>query len=126
MENFKEPITIVNVMENFKEIIDTYLLNFSTYQKGKVAFDGDYGELIFLKNDSDNLILFGIFIIPKYRENGLCRDILHYLIDNSLNKFKWVWIQSVLSKILYEYLLRFKYKNKKFKLVKEGFVYKIK
>jgi len=126
MEQIKEPTPIVDVMEKFKETIDTYLLNYSKYQRGKVVFECNYGELIFLKCDLENLILFGIYINPAYRKNGLCRDIFHYLIDHSLNKFKRFWVQSVLSKILYEYLLRFKYKNNKFKLVKEGFVYKIK
>jgi hypothetical protein len=112
-------------MEKFKEIINTYLLNYPIYKKGKVIFECEYGELIFLKNNSDILTVFGIYINPQYREKGLCRDILYYLIDNTSNNFKYICIESVLSKILYEYLLRFEYKNKGFKLIKTGFIYKI-
>jgi RimJ/RimL family protein N-acetyltransferase len=112
-------------MENFKEIIDTYLLNYSTYKKGKVIFECDYGELIFIKDKSEICIIHGIFIFPQYRNKGLCRDILHYLIDKCPNNFKYICIESVISNILYEYLLRFEYKNKKFKLIKSGFLYKI-
>jgi hypothetical protein len=115
-------------MDQFKEIIDTYFLNYDLYENGKISFECDYGELIFLKSNKDDLILFAIYISSKYRENGLCRNILHYLIDKTLTykKFKNVCVQSVLSKVLYEYLLRFTYKGKKFKNVEDGFVYKIK
>lgn len=113
-------------MEKFIEIIDTYFSNYDLYQKGKVEFDCDYGELIFFKENHNMLILFGIYIHPKYREQGFCRSILHYLIEKSKSRFKYILIESVISKILYEYLLRFKYGDKKFKLTKEGFIYKIK
>jgi uncharacterized protein YifN (PemK superfamily) len=115
-------------MEKFTEIIDTYFLNYDLYENGKISFECDYGELIFLKsNNKNDLILFAIYISSKYRENGLCRNILHYLIDKSLSytKFKNLCVQTVLSKVLYEYLLRFTYKGKKFKEVKNGFVYKL-
>lgn len=113
-------------MEKFTEIIDTYLLNYDSYKKGKVEFDCDYGELIFFKEKYNILILFGIYIYPGYRKHGLCRSIIQYLIEKSKGRFKYILIESVISKILYEYLLRFKYEDKKFKLVKEGFIYKIK
>jgi RimJ/RimL family protein N-acetyltransferase len=112
-------------MEAFIELIDTYLSNYSTYNNGKVVFDCDYGELIFFKNNSNILILFGIYIHPEYRQKGLCREILYYLIDKAPSNFKTLCIQSVLSKILYEYLLRFEYKGKKFKITKSGFLYKL-
>ena len=113
-------------MEEFKKIIDTYLLNYESYQKGKVEFDCDYGELIFLKDNRNMLTLFGIYIHPEYRKQGFCRSILQYLIDKSKCQFKYVLVESVMSKILYEYLLRFKYENRKFKLIREGFIYNIK
>jgi hypothetical protein len=115
-------------MEQFTKIIDTYFLNYDLYEKEKISFECDYGELIFLKSDNkDDLILFAIYIAPRYRENGLCRNILHYLIDKSSStKFKKLSVQTVLSKILYDYLSRFSYKGKKFKNKKGGFVYKIK
>lgn len=111
-------------MDSLIEAIDTYLLNYSTYEKGKVVFDCKGGELIFNKNNSNMLILFGIYISSEYRQQGFCRNILCYLIDCAEKQnFKYFCVQSVLSKILYEYLLRFEYKNKNFKLKKIGFVY---
>ena len=113
-------------MECFIELIDTYLSNYSTYKNGKVAFECDYGELIFYKDKSTILTLFGIYINPDYRERGFCKKILHYLIDCAKEKsFDFLCIQTVISKVLYEYLLRFSYKNKKFYLKSSGFVYTI-
>jgi RimJ/RimL family protein N-acetyltransferase len=114
-------------MDHFKQIIDTYLINFSHYESGKVIFECDYGELIFYKRYSSICILEGIYINPKYRNKGYCREILHYIIDQcSNNNFKCFCIEDVISKILYNYLLRFTYKNKKFKNTKSGFIYIIK
>ena len=102
-------------MDEFIKIIDTYLFNYSTYSNGKISFECEFGELIFFKKDPTILTIFGIYIFPEHRQKGLCRSILEYLIDKSTN-FKYICVQSVLSKILYEYLLRFKYKNMKFSL----------
>lgn len=113
-------------MQNFTGIIDDYLTNYSKYENGKVCFECSYGELIFIKNDSNTLTVHGIYIFPEFRKMGLCRAILHYLIDHGSAKFKYLCVQSVLSNILYEYLLRFRYKNKKFKNTHAGFVCKIK
>jgi hypothetical protein len=111
-------------MEQFTEIIDTYILNYDLYENGKVEFECDYGELIFCKRNKNILTLFGIYIFPEYRKNGFCKNILQYLIDKGRYKFKYILVESVLSKIFYEYLLRFEYKNKKFKKIYEGFLYK--
>lgn len=113
-------------MDQFKEIIDTYIENYLKFENGKVNFDCDYGELIFFKENDNFLVLHGIYIFPEHRNKGLCREILHYLIEQCANKFKYICVQSVISKNLYEYLLRFRYKNKKFKNTKTGFVYVIK
>lgn len=111
-------------MDGFIESIDKYLSNYSTYEKGKIVFDCEGGELIFYKNNLDMLTLFGIYISSEYRQQGFCRNILCYLIDCAEKyNFKYFCVQSVLSKILYEYLLRFEYKNKNFKLKNVGFVY---
>jgi predicted GNAT family acetyltransferase len=111
-------------MDGFIESIDKYLSNYSTYEKGKVEFECECGELIFYKNNSNMLSLFGIYISSEYRQQGFCRNILCYLIDNAKKyNFKYFTVQSVLSKVLYEYLLRFKYKEKCFKLKNVGFVY---
>lgn len=113
-------------MDQFKGIIDAYMSNYNSFEKGKISFDCDYGELIFYKENDNFLVLHGIYIFAEHRKKGLCRDILYYLIDQCNNKFKYFCVQSVISKILYNYLLRFKYKNKKFKNTKSGFVYVIK
>ena len=44
-------------------------------------------------------------------------------IDKGSQNFKSLCVESVLSNILYEYLLRFEYKNKNFKITKYGFFY---
>ena len=80
-------------MEQFTEIIDTYLLNHDTYENGKVEFDCEYGELIFFKGNPNMLTLFGIYIFPEHRDKGFCRNILQYLIDKSVGKFKYVFVE---------------------------------
>jgi len=112
-------------MDQFKEIIDAYVENYSKFENGKVSFDCDYGELIFYKRNDDICTLHGIYIFPQYRKKGLCRDILQYIIDKCQGIYSYFCVESVISKILYNYLLRFTYNNKKFKLVKTGFIYKI-
>jgi hypothetical protein len=112
-------------MDQFKEIIEAYFTNYSSFEEGKVTFDCDYGELTFYKRNVDICVLNGIYIFPQYRKKGFCRDILQYLIDKCSDKCQYFCVESVISKILYMYLLRFTYNNKKFKLVKTGFIYKI-
>ena len=112
-------------MNKYEPIIDTFFKNYSTYDNGKVSFEYEYGELIFFKKNPKVLTLFGIYIHPEYRQKGICRNILQYLIDKKTPKFQQLCIQSVLSKVLYEYLLRFEYNNKKFKNTRSGFIYKI-
>jgi len=113
-------------MNSFIEIVDAYLLNYDSFEKGKVSFDCDYGELTFIKERDDIIVLYAIFVYPEYREKGLCRDTLYYLIDNAHTHFTYLSVQSVLSKILYEYLLRFTYHGKKFRQTKDGFIINIK
>jgi len=114
-----------NAFENFKGIIDTYFLNYMEYDYGKVAFECDYGELIFLKTRYNVITIYGIYFFPEYRQQGLCREILHYLIDIGAPYFKFLCVQTVLSNILHDYLLRFQYKNKNFLKYKDGFYYKL-
>jgi hypothetical protein len=105
------------ILKEFTEIVDTYLNNYSTYKKEKQTFDCEYGEIIFNKEFSNVITIFGILINPKYRKNGIFTYILQYLINkcNEL-KFKYLCIQSIISKPLYLYLSRYKYKNKNFTL----------
>jgi hypothetical protein len=114
-------------MDKFKEIIDEYLANYDNYLEGKVEFDCIYGELVFNKEIREEKVitLNSIYLYPIYRNKGLCREILIYIIENAGNKFSYFCVESVISEILYSYLLRFKYNNKKFKRVKDGFVFTI-
>jgi GNAT superfamily N-acetyltransferase len=116
------------LIDEFEKLIDDYLINYSKFDNGKNSFECKYGELIFYKNKYNPIALtvFGIYIYPEYRRLGLCRHILHYLIDKCpLYNIKYLYVESVLSRILYDYLLRFKYKNKKFTKLIDGFSYKI-
>ena len=113
---------IIN-MNSFTEIINNYIYNYEQFKNGKHAFENEYGELIFVKQKDHILTIFGIYIFPEYRQIGLCRQILETIIDASHTKFKYVCVQSVLSKVLYEYLLRFNYNNKGFQCKKNGFFY---
>jgi GNAT superfamily N-acetyltransferase len=112
-------------MDQFKEIVDAYFTNYSSFEEGKVSFDCDYGELTFFKRNPDICTLHGIYIFPQYRNKGYCREILQYIIDKCSDKYTYFCVESVISKILYMYLLRFTYKNKQFKNTKNGFIYKI-
>lgn len=112
-------------MNQFKPLIDAYITNYSLFETGKVSFDCDYGELTFRKHKDDTITLYAIYIVPQWRNKGLCREILHYIIDHC-STFTYFKIESVLSKVLYDYLLRFTYKDKKFVLNKKGFIYVIK
>jgi len=116
--------------KKYKKSKDGYYYQCKTCQKesNKKSYEKNKEKLNQKKKQNENvLILFGIYINPEYRNKGLCRDILYYLIDKIVDfkNFKYICVQSVLSKILYEYLLRFTYKNKKFKLVENGFLYKL-
>ena len=73
----------------------------------------------FINNQSNKLIIHEIFVKEEFRNKGLCKEFIKYLIDKFPHKK--IIIQSVLSKILYNFLLRFEYKNRYFMLKKEGF-----
>lgn len=105
------------------QIISTWVGLNSTYPQGKTSFENEYGVITFRKDlkKPDTTIVFEIYIKEKFRAQGLCREFLQKLID--LTTTKKIMIESVLSKILYEYLCRFSYKGRKFKLVTDGFVY---
>ena len=102
-------------MSNFIELIDTYISNYATYPDGKIEFECKYGDLVFYKAGRRTLIIHAIYVSPEYRQSGLCRGIIEYLIDNVPRTFKRLRIQSVISKILYGYLLRFRYKDRGFR-----------
>ncbi len=106
-----------------EQIINTWIKTNSTYPEGKTSFENDYGVITFRKDlkQTNITLVFEIYIREEYRSQGLCRDFLQKLID--LAPTKKIGVEAVLSKILYNYLLRFKYKGKKFKLIDGTFVY---
>jgi hypothetical protein len=91
----------------------------------KFCYECEFGSTEFVQ-DSNNLkkkiIVHEIYVKEQYRNQGLCKGFIKDLIDK-LEKKNILVIQSVLSKILYYFLLRFEYLDKKFILKKEGFVY---
>lgn len=111
-------------MDHFRSLIDTYLNNYEEYDYGKILFECEYGELIFIKDNlrPNTIIVYEIYIGTKYRQQGLCRGIIQYLIEKCSYKFNYLCIESVLSNILYNYLERFNYKGKRFKIKKFGFI----
>ncbi|MFY7728775.1 MAG: GNAT family N-acetyltransferase [Flavobacterium sp.] len=114
-------------MSSFTELIDIYITQYDSFDVGKISFDCDYGELTFLKtNNTADFILYAIYVVPLHRNQGYCRSILHHMIDNAFRGgFTSIWVQSVLSKVLYEYLERFEYNGHRFQHTKHGFLYKL-
>lgn len=108
-------------MTDFIEIINTYTTNYSSYQVGLVEFECKYGELTFYKSNTPIIIIHAIYVLPDYRQTGLCKNVFQYCIDSAPRQFKKLCVQSVMSKVLYAYLLRFSYKNRRFRLNKYGF-----
>lgn len=124
---------------NFYEIVDDYLNNIflSTYKSNqfiqnlnnsvyKFCYDCEYGSIEFVRDfnnlNKKKIIVHEIYIGYQYRNQGLCKEFIKYLIDKSYEK-NTIVIQSVLSKILYNFLLRFEHRGKKFIIKKkEGFV----
>lgn len=112
-------------MNEFEHIIDTYIDKYDVYGNGMKSFECTYGELIFFKDTNKNIILIGIYIVPEFRNKGFCKSTLKYIVNRASNKFTNFCVQSVISNILYEYLIRFEYKGKKFVLNSDGFKYKL-
>jgi len=111
------------LMSDFIELIDTYISNYSTYPHGKILFECMCVDLVFYKAGTRAIIIHGIYIFPEYRQRGLCRGIIEHLIDAAPRSFKRLRIQSVISKILYDYLLRFRYRGRGFRLNMGQFEY---
>jgi hypothetical protein len=110
---------------NFNEIVDCYLKNFNIFQiNKKIEFECEYGSIEFFKySNSNKIIVHSIYIKEQYRKKRLCERFIKYLIDK-IENIQTLVIQSVLSKILYEYISRFEYNKTIFVLKKEGFVAK--
>ena len=124
-------INIEKKFLNFYKIVDDYLDNILLLENDtnnivkKFCYDCEYGSIEFIrhpkKSNIKKIIVHGIYIIEQYRNQGFCKEFIKYLIDKSDKQN--IIIQSVLSKILYDFLLRFEYMGKRFILIKEGFVF---
>jgi len=101
----------------------SFITAFDDHIKNKVIYDYNTieGNLRFVKNKSI-IIIDVIFLHECFRRRGILKKFLHHVVNSvKIFKFKFM-IQSVLSKILYEYLLRFNYDGHTFKLCKDGFL----
>jgi hypothetical protein len=123
---------------NFYEISDHFLDNFFLSMpnelvnqndhnlKYKFSYDCVLGSIEFIQDfnnlNKKKIIVHEIYIREQYRNQGLCKGFIKYLIDK-LDKKNILVIQTVISKILYYFLLRFEYLGKKFTLKNEGFVF---
>jgi hypothetical protein len=114
------------IYDNFTQIVEHYLDNFTEYLvDNKYCYNCIYGSIEFYKSVNNNkIIVHEINVLEQYRRNGLCCNFIKFVIDKIEGTKKIFIIQSVMSKILYEYLLRFNYNKYKFILKKEGFVIK--
>jgi N-acetylglutamate synthase-like GNAT family acetyltransferase len=110
---------------NFYQIVDCYLENFNSFQiNKKIEFECEVGCIEFFKcSNTNKIIVHSIYIKEQYRKKGLCGEFIKYLIDK-IGDTQTLVIQSVLSKILYEYLSRFDYNKTIFVIKKEGFIAK--
>lgn len=105
-------------MHSFVTAFDDYIENKLTRE-----YDTIEGNLRFV-NNNDNLIIIDVIYVKEcFRQRGLFKNFLQYVVDyvNKTKKYKFM-IVSVLSKILYEYLSRFVYHEHKFKLTCDGFL----
>lgn len=115
-------IQIKRQFNNFLQIVDFYLLVMNKLESNKYSFECEFGSVEFVKSDKAyKIIIHEIYIKEQYRNKGLCKQFIKYLVDRCIGK--QIIIQSVISKILYGFLLRFTYSDGKFILENEGFVF---
>lgn len=116
----------IKLFDNFIQIVNYYLKNKNLFVSNKtIELECEYGTIEFYNlnnsNNSNKIIVHSIFVKEQYRKKGLCGEFIKCIIDN-LNTNDIFIIQSVLSKILYEYLKKFEYNGFIFVAKKEGFV----
>lgn len=64
-------------MEQFNEIINNYISNYENYEKGKVSFDCNYGELIF----------FNKFIMDLFDEDFINKKVVIHSHKGCINAY---------------------------------------
>ena len=115
-------------MDQFKEIINAYFENYSKFEKGKVTFDCDYGELIFNKENDNCLTIYGIYIFPEYRNKGVGKLLIQAALDSAKDcKLKEVYLACFEDLIFYYKKLNFNYTgNQIFYANKKYYIFKYK
>lgn len=111
---------------SWSEIIGDWIgLKYQQYPIGKTEISNDLGHIIWFKNSNsqNKIIVHEIYVNFEHRNKGLCREFLNQLIDLIHPETKQIIIQAVLSPILYNFLCRFEYKGKKFKIIKGEWTY---
>ena len=103
------------------DIIEEYINNYYTYDNGKITFERTIGTITFIKDKLNRIIIFEIYIKDEFRRMSYCKNFLNNLILKCKEINFNLHVVSVLSKILYNLLLKLK-----FKIDKDGFIYKIK
>ena len=106
-----------------EQIIDRYINNYEDLPMGKNSYNCEFGTLTFIKDFSNRIILFEIYINEQYRRCGICRNLILYCITICQKNKKIFLIISVLSRILYDFLISFKCDCGRFILTKEGFLF---
>lgn len=102
-------------------IIDEYINNFNLFPLGKNSFECEIGSLTFLKDETNNIIIYEIFVKQEKRRKGHCRNLIIHSI-NKCKEFKCkLLIISVISKPLYKFLKEFKNEEGRFMLKTIGF-----
>lgn len=102
-----------------EELVDQYYDEYENLSCGKHSYENDIGCITFIKTNNHNRItLFEIYVNEKYRNQGHCRRLFIHMIMKGKNFI----VISVLSRILYDYLLRFKYEGHCFCFDKRGFL----
>lgn len=105
-------------MYSFITAFNDHVENKSTHE-----YDTIEGNLRFVINNKNLIIIDVIYVKECFRQKGILKKFLQHVVDYSSNttQIKFM-IVSVLSKILYEYLERFTYNDHKFKLTRDGFL----
>ena len=106
-------------------LLDTFVAHYDTYPLGEIVMECEEGEIIFWKKTANptNLAIFGLYVHPSRRNQGICRRLLQHLVDvgKQTKECEQVCVLSVLSKPLHEYLLRFRHQGCRFRLKYDGF-----
>lgn len=89
----------------------------------KYEYDTIEGNLRFVKYKNNIIVIDVIYVKECFRRKGILKKLLFHVvnfIDN--NKHKKFIITSVISKILYNYLINFEHNGYMFKLTRDGFI----